>query len=186
MGRPSIIRQSNDQLADTIAPHSGHFKARSSIPTTLPREAARELESAVRELGTQELDVPFYIHQTAPEDQTVFAANLATGTWGGHADVGLRFLRFLRLYGAGVFDEIPRLKVVLGHMGEMVPFILERANRIPSLRSIGRATLLEVCKRSNMDHDVRVLQHDKTATLLRNTRVGRITYSVDRPYSSNV
>jgi predicted TIM-barrel fold metal-dependent hydrolase len=43
--------------------------------------------------------------------------------WGWHSDTGLHFLR---LYGAGVFDRFPRLKIIIGHVGEMLPFMLDR------------------------------------------------------------
>jgi predicted TIM-barrel fold metal-dependent hydrolase len=35
-------------------------------------------------------------------------------------------LHFLRLFAAGVFDRFPRLKFVLGHMGETLPYMLKR------------------------------------------------------------
>ncbi|RYP49716.1 hypothetical protein DL769_011048 [Monosporascus sp. CRB-8-3] len=75
----------------------------------------------------------------------------------GHLGMGLAHnvgLHFLRFYGEGVFEEFPRLKVVLGHIGEVVPFTPEPVDVILSPRSIGRATLLEVYKRKYLDRDV--------------------------------
>ena len=48
---------------------------------------------------------------------------LAIAAWGWHADVGLHVLK---LFAASVFDQFPRLRLILGHMGEMLPFTLER------------------------------------------------------------
>ena len=105
----------------------------------------------------EDLNIPIYLHPTVPDSDSVFAVNvgqyvpsgipgdegsysyplgvgvtLATGAWGWHVDVGAHFLR---LYAAGVLDAFPRLKLVLGHMGEGVPFFLERADAILSQRS---------------------------------------------------
>lgn len=159
----------------------------------------------------QDLGVPIYIHPTVPPDgASVFAINqgrfapsgadpadpetysyalttasaLATGAWGWHSDVGLHFLR---LYAAGVFDAFPRLKIVLGHMGEDVPFMLERADGIlsPPNVELGRAGLLEVYARNVWITTSGFFSLNTMATVLRNTAIDRIMYSVDYPYSSN-
>jgi predicted TIM-barrel fold metal-dependent hydrolase len=38
-------------------------------------------------------------------------------------------LHFLRLFAAGVFDRFPRLKLLLGHMGELLPFMMKRQEK---------------------------------------------------------
>lgn len=53
------------------------------------------------------------------------AAVLATSGWGWHSDTGLHFLR---LWLAGVFDRHRNLKIIMGHMGEMLPYMLGRVN----------------------------------------------------------
>lgn len=160
----------------------------------------------------QDLNVPIYIHPTVPSDgeTSVFginqgrfapsgsnpadpdtysyplstAASLATGAWGWHSDVGLHFLR---LYAAGVLEAFPRLKIVLGHMGEDVPFMLERADGIlsPPNVALGRAGLLEVYARNVWVTTSGFFSLNTMATVLRNTAVDRIMYSVDYPYSNN-
>ncbi len=88
------------------------------------------LEEAVR------LDVPVYLHP-APPPVPVWEAyygglepgvrySLATGSWGWHSEVGLHALR---LIVAGIFDRLPSLQVIIGHMGEMIPFMLARITR---------------------------------------------------------
>lgn len=59
---------------------------------------------------------------------------LATTAWGGHAETGLHALR---LIAAGIFDQVPDLQIILGHMGEMIPFMLNRADEwlTPAARS---------------------------------------------------
>ncbi len=80
-----------------------------------------------------ELDVPLYIHPGFPPEPVERAYyegfgpeidfSLATTSWGWHAEVGLHALR---LIASGVFDRLPGLKVIIGHMGEMIPFMLDR------------------------------------------------------------
>jgi uncharacterized protein len=92
-----------------------------------------ELLSAI-----EELDVPVYLHPTYPPQQVAdvyfgglpeSAAALATAAWGWHAETGLHVLR---LAAAGVFDRHPKLQIVVGHMGENLPFSLMRANAVLS------------------------------------------------------
>lgn len=81
------------------------------------------------------LDAPIYLHP-APPPAAVRAAYygdlpadvsavLATSGWGWHAETGLHALRLIL---AGVFDRLPTLQLIIGHMGEMIPFMLERSN----------------------------------------------------------
>ncbi|WP_235624176.1 amidohydrolase family protein [Mycolicibacterium goodii] len=87
----------------------------------------------------EELDVPVYLHPTYPpvpvaevyfgglEPQVGSA--LATAAWGWHAETGLHVLR---LAASGVFDRHPALQIVVGHMGENLPFSLMRADAVLS------------------------------------------------------
>lgn len=83
----------------------------------------------------EQLDVPLYLHP-APPPASVYkayfsglpeeiAGSLATSAWGWHVETGLHSLR---LVVAGVFDRFPKLQVIIGHMGENLPFSLARAD----------------------------------------------------------
>lgn len=83
----------------------------------------------------ERMDVPLYLHP-APPPASVYrayfsglpediAGSLATSAWGWHAETGLHSLR---LVVAGVFDRFPKLQVIIGHMGENLPFSLARAD----------------------------------------------------------
>ncbi|MEW6333554.1 MAG: amidohydrolase family protein [Thermodesulfobacteriota bacterium] len=83
----------------------------------------------------ERMDVPLYLHP-APPPASVYkayfsglpdeiAGSLATSAWGWHAETGLHSLR---LVVAGVFDRFPKLQVIVGHMGENLPFSLARAD----------------------------------------------------------
>jgi len=81
----------------------------------------------------QDLDVPIYIHPSFPgdaladhykgnfSDRVAFMMSIAS--WGWHAETGLHILR---LFAAGLFDRFPKLKLIIGHDGEMLPFMLDR------------------------------------------------------------
>jgi uncharacterized protein len=79
------------------------------------------------------LSVPIYLHPASPSapvreayytglDPTVGIV-LATSGWGWHSEVGLHALRLIL---AGVFDRLPTLQIIIGHMGEMIPLMLAR------------------------------------------------------------
>ena len=74
-----------------------------------------------------ELDVPFYLHPRAQIKERDFATSghpwLETAVWGFARETSIHSLR---LCGSGLFDEYPGLKVVLGHLGERIPYDLWR------------------------------------------------------------
>ncbi|MGH3167517.1 MAG: amidohydrolase family protein, partial [Trebonia sp.] len=81
----------------------------------------------------ESLDVPLYLHPSPPPDslhEILFsglrpqvAAALSMASWGWHAEAGLHTLRLVM---AGVFDRHPGLRLIIGHCGEMIPFMLAR------------------------------------------------------------
>ena len=85
----------------------------------------------------QALDVPIYLHPTPPVQpvQTAYFEGLpgstgfllSTAAWGWHAELGMHCLR---LIASGLFDRFPKLKIIIGHMGENLPFSIARADSI--------------------------------------------------------
>jgi predicted TIM-barrel fold metal-dependent hydrolase len=81
----------------------------------------------------ESLDVPLYLHPAQPPAairDTLYgdlpgpvAGALATNAWGWHAEAGLHALR---LVVSGVLERHPGLKLIIGHGGEMIPFMLDR------------------------------------------------------------
>ena len=104
-----------------------------------------------------ELDVPIYIHPNVPsmDVRQAYYSNLpegsdrvvATAGWGWHSEVAIHILRMVF---AGTFDKHPKLKMVIGHMGEMLPVMLARIDEVSALdiehlkRPISRAILDQV------------------------------------------
>jgi 2,3-dihydroxybenzoate decarboxylase len=75
----------------------------------------------------ERLDVPFYLHPRNPLPSWVKQYDghgwLMGPSWGFAAETAVHALR---LIGSGLFDAHPRLKIVLGHLGEGIPFNLWR------------------------------------------------------------
>ncbi|KAK3319475.1 hypothetical protein B0T19DRAFT_361909 [Cercophora scortea] len=136
------------------------------------------------------LDVPIYIHPTWPSDQLheayksphlpeITTLSILAFGFGWHSDVAVHILR---LYAAGVFDRFPDLKIVIGHMGEMLPYMLQRVERVCAPWGKERSF------REVWDNNLWLTTSgnwslDPLACLLRNTKHDRIMYSVDYPFS---
>src|SRR6266487_1186014 len=139
------------------------------------------------------LDVPIYIHPgipPAPVREAYYSGldpavnfSLSTAGWGWHSEVGLHALRLIL---AGVFDRLRTLQIIIGHMGEMIPFMLARSNNV----------LTPVAKHLQRTVSEYFLQNFSITTsgffidpllllALQVIGVDRIIFSVDYPYSSN-
>ncbi|KAI1365583.1 hypothetical protein F5Y08DRAFT_171991 [Xylaria arbuscula] len=138
------------------------------------------------------LGVPIYIHPTWPSEQLSGAYSsphlpekintsiLAFG-FGWHSDVAVHLLK---LYAGGVFDRYPKLKIIIGHMGEMIPFMLQRIQRVSSQWGKTRSF------REVWDANIWLTTSgnwalDPLACILRNTKHDRIMYSVDYPFAKS-
>jgi predicted TIM-barrel fold metal-dependent hydrolase len=142
----------NDQLAAAIQRHPDRFAGLATVPAQDPRRAIAELERAITKLrlngviinshtngeslGDQkywplleavaDLGVALYLHPRAPRPTMAPAYRryaLEHAIWGFQAETALHALH---LIVGGIFDRIPKLKVVLGHMGEGLPYWLYR------------------------------------------------------------
>jgi 2,3-dihydroxybenzoate decarboxylase len=72
-----------------------------------------------------EHDLSLYLHPSDPPKQMIGSLDIPgynTG-WSFGADAGTHAVRIM---AAGIFDRLPKLRLVLGHMGESVPFWIDR------------------------------------------------------------
>jgi uncharacterized protein len=103
--------------------------------------------------AVEDLDVPIYLHPTYPPPQVAevyfgglpesTGRALATAAWGWHAETGLHILR---LAATGVFDRHPKLQIVVGHMGENLPFSLLRADSVLTRANPDRRSVAQVIR----------------------------------------
>ena len=141
----------------------------------------------------QQLDVPIYLHPTpaSAAQRDYFAGNypdeltqlFSTQAWGWHADVAVHLLR---LYASGLFDKYPKLKIVIGHMGEMLPFMVERieARLTGNWGSMTRG-FTTVWEENVWVTTSGMFYMGPFACLIRTVKKDRILYSVDYPLEDN-
>lgn len=140
----------------------------------------------------QELDVPIYLHPTWPSSQMArrfegeyeLGAQMSMGTsgWGWHSSTGLHVLK---LFSAGVFDEYPELKIIVGHFGEMLPFMLERIELLSIRWGERKRKFRQVYEENIWITTSGVWGVAPMACILRNTPIDHILYSVDYPFAKN-
>lgn len=77
----------------------------------------------------EKLDVPFYLHprNPLPADAKIYDGHpwLLGPTWAFGQETAVHSLR---LMASGLFDQHPNLKIVLGHMGEGLPYSMWRVD----------------------------------------------------------
>lgn len=144
--------RANDALARVVQDRPARYAGFAHLAMQDPRAAAAELERCVTQLGfkgamingqtqghyldedaffpfwerAEALDVPVYLHPADP--QTPYAAfqghNLLTrAIWGWTVETATHALRMV--FG-GTFERFPGARLILGHMGETLPFLLWR------------------------------------------------------------
>lgn len=140
----------------------------------------------------QKLDVPIYIHPTFASDEMEqhYQGNypnevgkaLSAFGWGWHAETGHHILR---LFAAGLFDRFPKLKIIIGHMGEMLPFQLERCILSSSRWGERRRGLDQVWKENIWVTTSGMFSVSSLRCLLDTIPIEHVLYSVDYPFSTN-
>ena len=148
----SMATLANDVAAQAVRDHPSRFTALAAVAWQDPDTAVAELERAVTRLGmcgvianshvmgtylddqrfwpvleaAERLDVPVYLHPNTPNDRMVeplYEAGLDGAIYGFAVETGMHLLRIIT---SGVFDRFPRLRLVVGHLGEALPFWLPR------------------------------------------------------------
>lgn len=143
--------------------------------------------------AVQDLDVPVYLHPTWPTDamrtalysgnfSNSAALSIGTSGFGWHSDVAMHFLK---LFASGLFDRLPRLKIIVGHMGEMLPFMLDRIVILSARWGARDRPFREVWDSNIWITTSGVWSVDPMACILRNTKIDHILYSVDYPFAKN-
>jgi predicted TIM-barrel fold metal-dependent hydrolase len=110
------------------------------------------------------------------------ALSMSTSGMGWHAETGLHLLR---LFASGLFDRRPGLKVILGHMGEMIPFMLDRIQVLSRRWGEYERDFRTVYRENVWITTSGVWSVDPMRCILANTPIEKILYSVDYPFQSN-
>ncbi|MDO9280167.1 MAG: amidohydrolase family protein [Polaromonas sp.] len=142
----------NDYLADAIRRHPTRFVGMLTVAPQDPQAAAKEIERGVNKLGIHSVvinshtqgeylsdpkfwdifaaaeahDTPIYLHPNSlPKNmlQPFQECGLDGAIYGFGVETGLHAMRIIT---AGVFDRFPKLKMIIGHMGEALPYWMYR------------------------------------------------------------
>ncbi|MDX2548143.1 amidohydrolase family protein [Streptomyces sp. WI04-05B] len=212
----AVARQVNDHLAKVVASHPKRFAGFAVLPLQDPKAAVVELRRAVKELGLkgvlyndhvrghyldepqfrpvwaelERLGVTLYLHPAViPADNwRVFDGYplLVGPSWGWTATVGAHALRLI--YG-GVFDEFPGASVMLGHMGELLPFQMARLDsrypvQVPVEKRVRHQPSYYL--RNNVYATTSgVMSHAALLGAVHAVGVDRVLFSIDYPFESS-
>jgi 2,3-dihydroxybenzoate decarboxylase len=148
----AMVTRANDHLADRCATHPTRFVGMTSIAPQDPDWSAAEIRRGADDLGFKGVMVnshtqgeylddpkfdpifraladtgqPLYIHPSTPPDAMIgptLDAGLDGAIFGFGVETGMHLLRLITI---GIFDRYPDLQIVVGHMGEALPYWLYR------------------------------------------------------------
>jgi 5-carboxyvanillate decarboxylase len=206
--------RANDRLVEAVRRHPRRFAGLACFAPQSPVRAAREMERAVRELllngfivnshtnneylddpkfwpifeAAEGLDRPIYIHPRSPSDgmaEPFRQYNMAGSIWGYAAETGTHAVRLIL---SGLFDRFPRLKIVLGHMGEAIPFWLWRIDFMQARRTgEGMARRLQLTPSEYFRRNFAITtsgveSHDVLDFVLRVVGEDNVMWAIDYPY----
>lgn len=143
------------------------------------------------------LDVPIYIHPGLPPDEVfqIYYSNmrpeyqqeyqdqvLSISAYGWHQEVVTQCLRMIT---SGVFDRFPRLQIIIGHMGEGLPFFYERI--VEKMGEVTKSTLHKPFEQYFHDNfwftTSAFFQDDLLDLLLKYISVDRVMFATDYPFA---
>ena len=147
--QPSVARMINDSYAELIAQHPKRFKGFASIPMDAREEALKELHRAIDSLklngvillsniGGKPLTAPEYrpffeeanrmklcifLHPMLPANSDAFREYVLGPIIGFPFDTSLAVARMCY---DGMFEELPHIRWIIGHLGGAIPYLMER------------------------------------------------------------
>lgn len=210
-----LARQVNDFLAGQVQKRPRRYAGFAAVPLQDPKAGAVELERAIRQLGfkgalingqtgghylddqrflpfwerVHDLDVPVYLHPgELPDHPLLYAGRpeLDGPVWAWTSDTGGHALRPVF---SGLFQKFPKLKVILGHMGETLPYLLWRLDSRYDLQ-VGRPIPPEeqpsaIIKRNFVITTSGVFDPSVLSYALGALGEDNIMFSVDYPYEDS-
>lgn len=204
----------NDHLAEAIGRHPTRFAGLACFAPQSPSRAAREMERAINKLklngfivnshtnneylddpkfwpvfeAAEALNRPIYIHPRSPSDgmaEPFRQYNIAGSMWGYAAETGTHALRLIL---SGVFDRFPRLRIVLGHMGEAIPYWLTRIDFMHARRTAeGMAKKLQLTPSEYFRRNFAITtsgveSHDVLDFVIKVVGIENVMWAIDYPY----
>jgi len=141
--------------------------------------------------SAEALGVPLYLHPAQPPQAVIDASYagfsrdvtlmFANAGFGWHIETAVHALRIVL---GGVFDRFPKLQLILGHLGETLPFMIQRVDNMqPAVTGLKRP--ISAYLRENFHYTVSGFNFVPAfLALLLEVGVDRIMFSADHPYAS--
>jgi len=212
-----LAQRANDYLAEQVERRPDRYIGMTTVAPQDPEWSAREIVRGARELAFRGVQVnshtrgeyldhprydplfraladtsqPLYLHPATPPDSMIgpmLEAGLDGAIFGFGVETGLHLLRLIT---SGLFDRYPQLQIMVGHMGEALPFwvyrldymhqVSVRSQRYAALKPL-KKTILEYL-RSNVLITTSGMAW-APAILFTQQVVGedRVMYAMDYPY----
>jgi len=142
----------------------------------------------------EQLDVPIYLHPGMPPQSVVDAYYsslpkyagmlLSIAGWGWHSETAIHVLR---LFVSGIFDRYPQFKLIIGHMGEMIPMMMARCDNAfkPGQAGINQRTLIDTLQAQVHITTSGLFTLPPLITAIDTFGIDNIMFSVDYPFSTN-
>jgi len=212
-----LAARANDYLAGRVAGYPDRYVGMTTVAPQDPEWSAREIVRGARELGFKGVQInshtqgqyldhpkfdpifraladtgqPLYIHPATPPDSMIgpmLEAGLDGAIFGFGVETGLHLLRLIT---SGIFDRYPQLQIMVGHMGEALPFWVYRLDYMhqASVRS-GRYPFMKPLQKTILEYlrsNVLITTSGMAwapAILFTQQVVGedRVMYAMDYPY----
>lgn len=132
----------------------------------------------------EQLDVPFYLHPRGPSQTKAYEGHpwLLGPAYGFAAETGLHTLRLL---GSGLFDRYPKLTLILGHLGENLPFTLYRTDQRIAWSPMGYPAKKKISEYFQSNVYITTAGNFRTQSLvdcMMELGADRILFSTDYPF----
>ena len=209
-----MARTTNDFMAEVIRAHPTRFAGLAAFAPQNPALAVKEMQRAIDTLklngflvnsytndeyldeekywpileAAEALGRPIYIHPRNVSPAMFGALSeyyMYGGQWGFGMDTGTHAVRLIL---SGIFDRFPRLQIVLGHMGEGIPYWLHRLDhsfRIGTRKGASRSLKSppsEYFKNNFFITSSLILDHEVLRLCLDKLSADRIMFAIDHPY----
>ncbi len=209
-------RSSNDFLQSQIERHPDRYRGFAHLPMQDAKAAGDELERCVRDLGfvgalingqtlgvyldherylpfwerVASQGVPVYIHPADPYQQPHVIADqpdLQGAVWGWNTETSSHFLRLVL---SGLFDRYPELTVILGHMGETLPYYCWRIDIRYTATAGYRAHKLKLKPSDYFRKNLAIstsggCQDSALTCAIAELGADRVMFSIDYPYEDS-
>lgn len=142
----------------------------------------------------EKLGVPIYLHPGLPPKAVVDAYYsglpkhsgilLSIAGWGWHSETAIHVLRLIL---SGTFDRFPKLKLIVGHMGEMLPMMMVRCDSqfIPGQIGINQRTVIETLRDQVFITTSGIFTNPPLIAAIDTFGIDNVMFSVDYPFASN-